>query len=121
MNFLMVPSGFAGIVAGILLWSRLVRYLYLFFPSGKSSTRATQGDDLTDRTLRTFLTYLFAGSCVWICIFVTLAIHFTPPNISGIGWVWFFSGMATTPLFIWVTTLKVVRKLKKRKVQGAQP
>lgn len=117
----MLPWGFAGMVAGILLWSRLVRYLYLFFPFGKSPTRATPSEDLTDRTLRKFLEYLFAASCAWISVFVTVAIHFTPPNISGIGWFWFFGGMATTPLFIWATTLKVVRKLKQRKAQGTQP
>jgi MFS family permease len=120
MDILMAPIGLLGLMAGLLFWSRLSRFIFGIMAAAKNSGSATLLGELTDHKLRKMLAYLFVASCAWISIFALLTIHYAAPNTAGTGWAWFFGGVAITPLVIWATTLRAVRKIRRRKVHGTQ-
>ena len=112
---------FVGAMAGLMLWSLIVKIFFGVLAAVRKTDLGAVFGELTPQKIRKLLALLLLASCVWASTFALLAIHFMPPNTSGLGWVWFFGGMASTPLFIWVTTLKAVRKIKQRNALGVQP
>jgi hypothetical protein len=121
MDVSTAPLALVGAMAGLMLWSRIVKIFFGVLAAARKTDLAALFGELTPQKIRKLLAILLVASCVWAFAFALLAIHFMPPNTSGLGWVWFFGGMASAPLFVWVTTLKAVRKIKQRNPQGAQP
>ena len=121
MDITTAPLALVGAMAGIMLWSLIVKILFGVVAVVRKTYLTHLFGNLTPQKIRKLLALLLLASCIWASAFALLAIHFMPPNDSGLGWVWLFGGMASAPLFIWVTTLKAVRKIKQRNSHGAQP
>jgi hypothetical protein len=114
MNLLMSPLALLGMLAGLLLWSRIVKTVV-----GILAIRNDVVTMLNDfQKVKKLLIGLCVASSAWAIAFVALAVHFAEPSTSGVGWAWFFGGVATTPLLILPNVLKVTRKIKVRGSRG---
>jgi len=108
-------------VSGLLLWSFTTKVLFGVLAAAKNVSLANLFGEVTPQKIRRFLAVLFVASCTWALAFVALATHFAPPTSSGVGWAWFFGGMAVTPVLTWAATLRALRKVRQRTGQRVQP
>ena len=113
--------GLVGMFSGLMLWSFTTKVLIGIVATARNVSLGNFFGELTPQKIRTFLAFLFAASCIWALAFAALASHFIRSSSAGIGWAWFFGGMATAPVLVWATTLRALRKIRQRAAQGAQP
>ena len=113
------PLAFVGLMAGLLLWSRIVYISYGIYSAVAKIDLRTRLRDPSAHQILVVLWTLVVASCVWALGFGTLAFHFG--STAALGWAWFFGGVAATPALVAVTTTRALRRLKKARAAGAQP
>jgi EamA domain-containing membrane protein RarD len=118
MNFMAIPLVALGLVAGLLLWSRMVHISYAVYGALKKVDFREHLKDPTDAQVKKMLLILVATSCVWVLAFGTVA--FLLSAAPQWGWAWFFGGAAATPILIAKTTSMALRRIKKQRDQRAQ-
>lgn len=109
MDVFSVLLGFAGMMAGLLLWNRLVRYAISIW-----STR-WEGNVPLDMTWEQIAKLMWvARACfgAWVLIFGGACLYFGLRQLPNIHLAWLFAGIATTPFFIWRTTSATLRRIK---------
>ncbi len=121
MNIIDLPLALLGAMAGAIVWSVIAKILLGIFAAAKGASLNAILGDVADQKIRKIVAILSVASCVWISVFGSVATHFIRPTPSGFGSVWFFGGVAITPLFIWLPVLKVALKIEKNKQNRTQP
>jgi hypothetical protein len=118
MDPLFIPLAFLGVLAGLLLWSRIVYVSYGIYLAVRKIDLRERFKDLTDHQVSVILRTLGVASCAWALGFGAIAAHFgSSPNYM---WAWFFGGVAATPVLVAYTTSKALRRLKRLRAQRVQ-
>ncbi|GAA5001813.1 hypothetical protein GCM10025793_06250 [Lysobacter lycopersici] len=109
MDTFSILLGLAGMIVGLFLWNRLVRYAISIW---SASWKGNVPPDMTWEQIAKLMSVTrmcFAG---WALIFGGACLYFSLHQSPNIHLAWFFGGMATTPIFIWRTTSTMLRRLK---------
>jgi hypothetical protein len=116
MDVFSILLGAAGMVAGLFLWNRLVRYAISTWSArweGNVPPGMTweQIEKLMSATRWSFLAWVlvFGGACLYFALRES-------PNIHLAG---FFGGMATTPIFIWRMTSTMLRRIRAQQISSS--
>ena len=101
--------GLAGMIAGLFLWNRLVRYVISIW-----STRweGNVPPAMTWEQIAKLMSITRACFGAWALIFGGACLYLGLRQSPNIHLAWFFGGMATTPIFIWRTTSAMLRRIK---------
>lgn len=104
---LLVPL--VGLLAGMMLWSRLTHLLVAAFGLRSSPSRAPMDWQTAEKKGRRLVWSLLVG---WLVVFgLLIGIEL---RIDQVGWAVFFAGMLAVPLFLAPIIFKTLRKMSDR-------
>ncbi len=105
---------FVGVLLGLILWTRVAAWTIGAMSLRKEGAKMATVDESSAKKILYPMVgwwWLIVGS-----ILAYLVIRSTPDG--RFGWIWFFAGMALTPLLVLTNFFFVARRIKVRKTEA---
>ena len=102
-----------GLLAGLIVWSRTVRWLQAVWLKWR---RSNSGEAPASLPALLALTFLHSGP--WLLVAAALVARYGLSSANAEGWAWFFQGAAFTPVLIAVSVSLLMYRLRKAKKSG---
>lgn len=116
MDVYSILLGFAGMIAGLYLWNRLVLYAISIWISRWKGNIAP---DMTWEQIAKLMSVTRWSFLGWALIFGGACLYFSLRQSPNIHLAWFLGGMATTPIFIWRMTSTMLRRIRAQQISSS--